>query len=95
MVFLIVLLFVFGINLKGSSVQLSEIIISKRLSPAKRAYYIDIIDYHSPIVFPDVVNGRFFAVNGMMGKNRPAAVRFCMQPRAHEQVIYKIPRLFI
>lgn len=32
---------------------------------AKRAYYIDIIGYYSPFIAPNVVNGRFFAVNGI------------------------------
>ena len=31
-------------------------------------HYIDIIDYHSPIVSPDVVNGRFFEVKGEQNK---------------------------
>jgi hypothetical protein len=34
------------------------------LAPSQRAYYIDIIGHYVSFDFTNVVNGRFFAVNG-------------------------------
>ena len=38
------------------------------LAPSPRAYYINIIGYYSLFITPNVVNGRFFDVNGEQNK---------------------------
>ena len=52
------------------------------LAPSQRAYYIDIIGYYDPFDFTNVVNGRFFAVNGKKTKSPQISVLH-RHPRAY------------